>query len=108
MLFPSKNATLPSIRFARMGEGVTDHRYFLTLRRHIDEARKKGLAAPADAAEREMDAMLATCPVQLPDGTRILDDGLAVIDGFSDLDTFDRYRRRAAVQILTLRRAMGK
>ena len=108
MLFPSADRVLPSIRLAWMGEGVKDMRYFLTLRRHIAEAGKGGHGAVADTAQKEMDAMLATCPVQLPDGTRVFPDGLAVIEGFRDLDTFDRYRRRAAEMIIKLRRAMRK
>ena len=107
MLFPSPTGVLPSIRLAWMGEGVKDMRYFLTLRRHIAEARRAGLAGPADAAQKEMDAMIASCPVQLPDGTRVFEDGLSVIEGFRDLDTFDRYRRRAAELIINLRKAMG-
>ena len=108
MLFPSTKGTLPSIRLAWMGEGVKDMRYFLTLRRHISEARKAGLKAPAEAAQKEMDKMIASCPIALPDGAKIFPDGLSVIEGFRDLDTFDAYRRRAAEMIVTLRRAMGK
>ena len=110
MLFPSADKVLPSMRLAWMGEGVKDMRYFLTLRRHIAQARKAGGAAraAADVAQKDMDAMLATCPVQLPDGTKVLPDGLSVIEGFADKDTFDRYRRRAAGHIIKLTNALGR
>jgi hypothetical protein len=107
MLFPSPMGTLPSIKLARMGEGVDDLRYFLTLRRHIAEARKAGLVAQADAAQKEMDAMIAECPIALPDGTRVLPDGLSVIEGFADKGAFDRNRRRVAELIVQLREAMA-
>ena len=102
LIFPSSMGTLPSVNLARMREGVDDLRYFLTLKRLIGEARKAGRAAQADAAEKEINAMIASCPVALPDGTRIMPDGLSVIEGFQDKGTFDRYRRRAAQLIIAL------
>ena len=99
MLFLSPLGTLPSIRLAHMSMGVNDMRYFLTLRRLIAEARNAGEAALADAAQKDVDAMIATCPIALPDGARIMPDGLAATDGFGDKNTFGRYRRRAGGHI---------
>jgi hypothetical protein len=107
LIFPSPTETLPSIKLEWMSQGVNDLRYFLTLKRLIGEARKAGHGAEADAAQKAYDEMIASCPVQLPDGTQIFPDGLSVIDGFSDKGTFDRYRQRAAEEIVKLMKATG-
>ncbi len=107
VIFPSPMGTLASVRLEWMHMGVDDLRYFLTLKRFIGTARKAGAVAEANAAQEAYDEMIASCPVQLPGGTKIMADGLAVIDGFADPDTFDRYRRRAAEHIMRLQQALA-
>ncbi len=108
-VLPSPEGSLPHLHFAWMSEGVDDMRYFLALRRLIAHARKSGSAeagALADKAQADHDEMMATCPIALPDGARIGKDGLAVIEGFKDKDTFDRYRLRAATHLKKLWKAL--
>jgi hypothetical protein len=106
--FPSPVGTLAKVTLEWMHMGVDDLRYFITMKRLIAEARKAGKAAAADEAQKAYNEMIATCPVGLAPGTQVLPDGFAVTDGFPDKATFDRYRKRAAEQIIKLTEALKK
>jgi hypothetical protein len=108
LIFPSPVGTLASVRLEWMHMGVDDLRYFLTLKRLIEEARKAGAVGAADEAQKAYDEMIASCPIQLAGGSQVMPDGLSVIDGFADKDTFDRYRRRTADEIMKLQQVLAQ
>jgi hypothetical protein len=102
-MFPSPESTLPTINLEWMRAGVDDYRYFLTLKRLIEKAAKTASTRPLAAeAKAAYDEMLASCPVEMDNSLPIGVDGFVVSHGFKDLDTFDRYRRRAAEYIVKL------
>lgn len=104
MLYPSRLGSLPAVQFEWMRAGMYDLRYFLTLRRLIDQGMnsKDALQAAAQAAKKDYDAMLASCPVALPPDAQIQPDGLSSSWGFADRGTFDQYRAKAAEHLTNL------
>ena len=117
-VYPMPGELVPTIGWEAIREGVDDYRYLLTLKKTIEVARTKGIAPAlvedADTVLRQVAGVVTVAgfgrarrTAKESDVRLARDFDRAPPEPGLTLDDYDRLRRRAAEQVLRLRRELG-